>query len=137
MGFFSRLFGRPAREGGARPTVGDPASAGLSILLQCFRDDNLSPAEDLSKAAPLLRGAGEDGSNAVAGLIRDLLDSRSPEIGWALAAARSCVKTPRLQDAVRAVVAAPELRDGSPSASRFTPEIVGGGKIGWTRSEHP
>lgn len=76
--------------------------------------------------------AGAEGADALAALLRELVESRSPDTGDALAAARGCVMTPALAEAVKAVIGAPELRPGHPSASRFPPEIFGDGKIGWT-----
>lgn len=140
MRFLGRLFGPSARRRApSSGTTNDPPArtadapnAGVSALLRCLRDDNLSPGQDLDEAQTLLRAAGERGSDAVAALIRELLDSRSPQIGWALAAAKACSRTPALHEAVEAVVAAPELHGGRPGQGRFTPEIFGEGKIGWT-----
>lgn len=138
MTFFSRLFTRGGRapSGGDTkdplPRTEDASSAAVSALLRCLRDDNLSPGQDLDTAETLLRKAGERGSDALAALMRELLDSRSPHIRWALAAAKGCSRTPKLQEILEAVIAAPELRGGSPGQGRFTPEIFGEGKIGWT-----
>lgn len=40
--------------------------------------------------------------------------------------------TPALSAALKSVLDAPELRAGSPGQVKFTPEIFGDGKIGWT-----
>lgn len=112
--------------------MGDSAADGISFLLRALRDDNLSPGADLTAATERLRGGGEEAADGVASLIQDLVDSRSPGTSTAVAAARACVLTPALTAALRAVADAPELRQGHPGATRFTPEIFGDGKIGWT-----
>lgn len=109
-----------------------PADKGIALLLNAMRDDNIAPGADLEAATEQLRTAGEPASNALAALIRELLDSRSPRTSTALAAAKECVMTPALKEAVKAVAEAAELRPGHPGSTRFTPEIFGGGNVGWT-----
>lgn len=112
--------------------MNDQAAEGIAFLLRALRDDNISPGADLTAATERLQTGGEGGANALASLIQELLDSRSPGTSTALAVARSCVMTPALKDAVEAAAAAPELRPGHPGSTRFMPEIYGDGKIGWT-----
>ena len=133
MAFFTRLFGPrgSARESDRNDTAArtqDPANAVVSAFLRGLRDDNVSSEVDPA----LLRDAGDSGANAAADLIRELLDSRSPQIGWVIAAVRDCSRTPKLHEVVKAAMDAPEMRGGSPGARRFTPEIFGEGNIGWT-----
>ncbi len=110
----------------------DAAAAGMTALLRALRDDNISPGADLTEATDQLRNGAEDAANALAPLIQELLDSRSPGTSTAVAAARACVLTAALEGALRAVAEATELRPGHPGAARFTSEIFGDGKIGWT-----
>lgn len=110
----------------------DAAAAGLAALVRALQDDNISPGADLKAASDGLRDGGEVAANALAPIVQELLDSRSPGTSTAVAAARHCVLTPALESALRAVAEAAELRPGHPGASRFTPEIFGDGTIGWT-----
>lgn len=96
----------------------------------CTRIDLLDPDEHLDRALGELRSTAAEGSRAVAGLIRELLECRSPKLGGVLYVAQKLQPTPELLDAVRAVIAAPSLASQPPRAG-FDPDIAGGGKIGW------
>lgn len=108
------------------------AETAIALLLRALRDDNLNSDADLTAAMERLRNGGEQAADSLASLISALLDSRSPRAWTAIAAAKSCVMTAALKRALTAVAEAPELRAGHPGATRFTPEIFGDGKIGWT-----
>ena len=113
------------------------SSKGIEALVKLwapgtiFRPTN----QDLKPIAGELNNEGESGSRALADLIRDLLACRSSDITYPLQVAGHVNPTQELIDAVRAVTEAPELTI-SPTHTKFTPEIVGDGKVGWTSSTH-
>ena len=109
-----------------------PASKGVKTLFAlCTELGILFPDQHVNQAVEELRREGESGSRALAVLIRELMDCRSPKITYVLAAAGQATTTPELLDAVRAVAEASELTE-APANPRFTPEIIGGGRAGWT-----
>ena len=111
-----------------------PKSQGIDTLLSCMAPDNLFPDDTLAEAVGQLKAEGTDGSRALARLIGELLHSRSSEITWALLAAAEVQPAPELLQAVNAVAGAQPLREGG--EGQFTPEIFGGGRVGWTDGTH-
>lgn len=116
-------------------------ASGIKILLElCTRDDILyrdTMEKMFAEAIMHLRVGGDKSSKALAGLVIELLDSRSGKIGWALDAAQEVTPTPELLLAIQSVVSAPQLESVQVLLSlgihgRFRPEIAGGGQIGWT-----
>jgi len=85
----------------------------------------------IDRAVEELKPYSEDGSRALAKLIKELLNCRSPEIPCVLMVAKQLESTPELIEAVRSITIASSLVI-QPAYSRFAPEIIGGGKIGWT-----
>ncbi|KPL70767.1 hypothetical protein ADN00_17990 [Ornatilinea apprima] len=113
-----------------------PASKGVKTLISlCTKMGILFPNQYVNQAVEELMQEGEPGSRALALLIRELMECRSPKITHALAAAGRIAPTPELVDAVRAVAEAPELTE-APDHPSFTPEITGGGRVGWTSGTH-
>jgi hypothetical protein len=109
-----------------------PASKGIKTLVAlCTEMGILFPDQHVNQAVEELRREGESGSRALAELISELMDCRSPKITYVLAAAGQVTPTPELIDAVRTVAEASELTE-APANPRFTPEIIGGGRVGWT-----
>jgi HEAT repeat protein len=120
------------------------ASSAIETLVELCADPPLTRSgmdDMLAEAGERLGVAGARGSRALAGFIQRLMDVRSSDIDWPLWAARRAEVTPELVSAVRAVLSAPAVRTigrlsrTDPIGSRnrrFTPEIVGDGKIGWT-----
>jgi len=137
MGIFRRLFGSSGssakREGSERHAdTGRTVDDGIAFLLSAIRDDNLTSQTDFDAASENLKAGGVEAADALAALISELLYSRSAKTSTAVAAARGLEMTPDLTAALKAVVDASELRPGFSGDSRFTPEIFGDGKIGWT-----
>lgn len=97
----------------------------------CRRGDILDTQNWISRAVEELKPYSEDGSRALAKLIKELLNCRSPKIPYVLITAEQMEPTPELVEAVRSVSIASSLVS-QPAYSTFTPEIIGGGKIGWT-----
>jgi ribosomal protein L7/L12 len=85
----------------------------------------------VDRAVEELGREGAHGSRALAKLINELLDCRNPKLSFVLKAAERLEPTTELVEAVRSVSAAPSLAP-EPARSRFAPEIIGGGNIGWT-----
>ncbi|MBN1630206.1 MAG: HEAT repeat domain-containing protein [Thermoleophilia bacterium] len=108
-----------------------PSKGVQTLAAVCSEDWTIPPPTRLGQALDELREERESGSRALAALIRELLACRSPKIGHVLWVAERVTPTPALLDAVRAVSEASELTE-EPAHSRFTPEIVGDGRIGWT-----
>jgi hypothetical protein len=120
------------------PAAGSPPSAskGVKTLVAlCTELGILFPDQHINQAVEELLQEGEPGSRALALLIRELMVCRSPKITHVLAAAGRVTSAPELVDAVRAVAEAPELTE-APTQPRFTPEIIGGGRVGWTSGTH-
>lgn len=110
-------------------------SRGVQILLNCTRNDVLDRGAYLDEAIEALRSEGAAGSRALASLLREMLAARTAGILWALAAAPHAEPVPELDEAVSAVGDCSPTTGGT-AGGRFTPEIVGGGRIGWTDSTH-
>jgi len=110
---------------------------GIEALINLWAPGSMfrPTSSDIKKVAEELLQEGESGSQALSVLIRELLDCRSKEITYALRVAGQVLPTPELIRAVRAVTEASELTE-PPAHSRFTPEIVGGGRVGWTSGTH-
>jgi HEAT repeat protein len=113
----------------------DATRSAISLLMDlCIRNDILFPQEVLAEAKEKLNEGGDEGSDALAKLILELLDNRSPKITWALALAQDANPTTELLAAVHSVISAEPLEVGT--QGRFTPEIIGFGRIGWTDGTH-
>jgi len=97
----------------------------------CTKIGILFPSEYIDRAVGELKPEGADGSRALAKLIGELLDCRSPKLSLVLKVAEQLEPTIELIEAVRSVNATSSLAP-QPAYSRFIPEIIGGGKIGWT-----
>lgn len=119
------------------PKISAPSSSkGVETLVGLFTELGiLFPDQHVSQAVEELKAEGEPGSDALAVLIRELLACRSPKITVALEVARKVVPTLDLIDAVRAVAHASELAE-APAHPRFTPEIAGDGRCGWTSGSY-
>ncbi|MBN2400581.1 HEAT repeat domain-containing protein [candidate division KSB1 bacterium] len=100
------------------------------LLMICTRNDILFPDDMLPEIQEGLIQEGKSGSLALAELLCELLQDRSGKIGYAIVAAARAESTDALISVLQEVKTADPLRIGSPN--RFTPQIVGGGKIGWT-----
>jgi HEAT repeat protein len=85
----------------------------------------------VSRAVEELQPHGADASRALAELIEELLECRNPKLTLALVAAKRLQPTPELIEAVRSVQSARPLAP-QPIGARFSPEIAGGGQVGWT-----
>jgi hypothetical protein len=107
-----------------------PSKAIHTLIEVCSRNDLLDDSL-LNQAIKELKAEGTVGAQAVAALVHDLLAGRSAQIGNALWAASKLSPTAELVRAVQDVISAKPLISQTTS-SRFTPEIVGGGRIGWT-----
>lgn len=157
MTLWSRLFGKGATESGTRATtnvsrssqwpsnVGSPQqaqsrstsatrSAGIVTMVKVcsnHRSRLLSLEDDplFKEAIEQLTREGPSGGQALAGLIDELLAARCAEIEDALTAATRLPPRPELLNVLERVIAAPPVINGQPG--RFSPVIVGGGKIGW------
>jgi hypothetical protein len=79
-----------------------------------------------------LKQAGEEGSRNLARLLNEMLQCRSGDIGPALAMADHLPPTKELIAALDAIRSASPVTPGFVDSGRFTPEIAGGGQIGWT-----
>jgi len=107
------------------------ASRGVATIIEvCSRNDLLGDSL-LNQGISELKNEGTQGAQALAGLIHELLAARSPEIGNALWAASKLAPVPELVAVVQDVLSAQPLTQKQ-SVTRFAPEIVGGGRIGWT-----
>jgi len=109
------------------------AKKGIDLLQEVYtRNDLLYPTitEKIEKAKKELKIGGIEGSKALANLIIDMLESRCSAISSALNIAKELTPTPQLLKAIQSVLSSGPLKAGS--SGRFTPEIIGGGKIGWT-----
>lgn len=116
-------------------TPQDATTRAINLLVELStRNDILFPDELLNEAKEHLKAAGEEGSRDLAQLIVELLESRSRKISWAVVAADEAKPTAELLQALRAVMSAEQLKAGT--EGRFTPEIFGDGKIGWTDTTH-
>ncbi|MBU1227351.1 MAG: hypothetical protein KJ698_09110 [Actinobacteria bacterium] len=112
--------------------VSTTGSAGVETLVElCTGMGILLPSRHIDTAVEQLTAEGPAGSIALAQLIKDLLFCRSAGILHALEAARRVAPVPQLTEALEAVTGASELTE-SPANPRFTPEIVGDGRCGWT-----
>jgi hypothetical protein len=110
----------------------DKVEEGIQTLVElCTESGILYEQEYVERASAALEPEGEAASHAVAQLISELLGCRSPKLQLVLQVAQHLKPAPSLVDAVLAVKAADELVP-APTRGRFTPEIVGGGKVGWT-----
>jgi hypothetical protein len=107
-------------------------SKGIEAVVKLCTQSLFRPTSgDIKQAADELLQEGESGSRALAVLIRELLACRSPKITYALRVGGQVSPTSELLGAIRAVAEASELTE-APVNSRFTPEIIGGGRVGWT-----
>ncbi|MFW6135641.1 MAG: HEAT repeat domain-containing protein [Chloroflexota bacterium] len=102
-------------------------------LLEELCSSTGSTGEDgaVQRAVDLLEPEGASGAEALVSLIEDLLACRSPRLGLVLQVAGQLEPAQALVDVVWKVKTADELAP-KPAAGRFTPEIVGGGQVGWT-----
>ncbi len=145
MGIWNWLFGK-----GKRATKNTPprdespppmrdhnqradASLGAAKLVElCSRNDlfESSKEEMRQEAAALFKQEGAAGIRSLVGLIRELLACRSKEIFEALDVAQRMEPTATLVEAAREVCSSPALAP-RPASCRFTPDIVGGGRVGW------
>jgi hypothetical protein len=113
-------------------------SKGVETLVELWapgRNIFLPHNSDYKRIAEELNEEGKSGSRALVALIGDLLACRSREITYALRVAEHVNPTPELIDVVSAVANASGLT-AVPDRSPFTPEIVGGGQVGWTDGTH-
>jgi hypothetical protein len=120
----------------ARPTVAWTVGVeiGSSRTLQrCMDEGNISPVDDYNGVAEELKAEGQRGSLALARLIRECVDSRTAEAGWAVAAAREAEPTRELSEALEYLASSPPLRDGDGKHASFPPELIGSDRfvIGW------
>lgn len=97
----------------------------------CTEMGILDPMAYVNRAVEELKPHGADASRALAELIGELLDCRSPKITLVLMAAEQLQSTPELIEAVRSVKSARGLVR-QPTQGRFSPEIAGRGQVGWT-----
>ena len=97
----------------------------------CTEMGILDPMAYVNRAVEELKPHGADASRALAELIGELLDCRSPKITLVLMAAEQLHPTPELIEAVRSVKSARGLVR-QPTRGRFSPEIAGRGQVGWT-----
>ena len=107
------------------------ASRGVATIIDvCSRNDLLGDTL-LNQGISELKSEGTRGAQALAGLIRELLAARSSQIGNALWAASKLAPVPDLIGVLQDVLSAQPLTQKQ-SVTRFAPEIVGEGRIGWT-----
>lgn len=85
----------------------------------------------VQRAVEVLEPEGAEGSRALVGLIADLLACRSSKLKVILDVAQQLEPSPELVDAVLEVKGASELAP-VPANYKYTAEIVGDGKVGWT-----
>lgn len=131
MGIFDRLF-RSKREKD-RVTI---ASRGVQTLVELYtRPGILYPSKYETRAEKELMREGTSGSRALADLINELIACRSSDIVSALRIAQGLQATPELIEAARSAASALETTV-APTDCRFTSEIVGVGKVGWTTGTH-
>jgi len=97
----------------------------------CTEMGILDPMAYVNRAVEELKPHGADASRALAELIGELLDCRSPKITLVLMAAEQLQPTPELIEAVHSVKSARGLVR-QPTQGRFSPEIAGRGQVGWT-----
>jgi hypothetical protein len=97
----------------------------------CTKQGILFEQEYVERAIAALEPEGEVASRALARLISDLLACRSPKLPLVLQVAQRLEPAQPLIDAVLAVKGADELAP-TPTGGSFTPEISGGGRVGWT-----
>lgn len=111
----------------------DQESKGIQTLVELCTPNSgiLFPDEYIDQAIKDFMKEGISGSRALADLINELLACRSKGIKYALVVAQEVAAVPELIEAVRSVASAAETTD-APTYCRFTPEIVGIGKVGWT-----
>lgn len=83
----------------------------------------------IDRAIATLAPVGERVSHTLAPLVSELLACRSPKLSPVLLVAKQPDPSAPLVDVVRAVKEANEI---APAEGRFTPEIVGGGRVGLT-----
>lgn len=84
----------------------------------------------LNDVVETLKKEGEKGLLALENLIKELLKCRNERITLPLAVAEKIHPSASLFETIKTVYSAPGLINGE--RGRFTPEIEGGGKIGWT-----
>ena len=104
---------------------------GIQTLEKLCAGKVLYEMDFINRAVEELKPQGANASRALAKLIGELLDCRSPKLELILTVAEQLEPTPELIEAVRSVSSAPSLAP-QPTRSRFWPEIVGGGRVGWT-----
>ena len=104
---------------------------GIDYLIECTRDDIMDTDELWTMAVNDLQRHGEDGSNALAGLIEEMLRCRANSISTAIAMSHNLFPTKDLLEVLTAVQSARPLTSTFFGA-RFRPQIEGGGMIGWT-----
>jgi hypothetical protein len=110
-----------------------PDEDALDLILRCI-DPTEYRAVSTQPAIDQLRAEGPSGSDRLAPLIQEFVESRSEGVIYALQVARHLEMTPALENAVSGVIAASPVTSGV--QGRFSPEISGGGQIGWTDQTH-
>lgn len=114
-----------------RRTVSAPTSKGITTIIEvCSRNDLLDNSL-INSGIKELKQEGADGARALAELIGEMLSCRSAQIRVALWAASELKAVPELISALQEVASASSLTP-QPMQCRFTPEIIGGGRVGWT-----
>jgi hypothetical protein len=107
-----------------------PQSRGIATIAGvCSRNDLLDDAL-LERGIRQLQGEKAGGARALAGLMRELSSCRSPGILDALRAAMELEAVPELISVARDLLTAPPTVPMPPKL-RFTPQIAGGGRVGW------
>jgi hypothetical protein len=105
---------------------------GIQILREMIREKGvLFESEPIQRAAQALEREGSEGSKRLSGLIRELLECRSPKLLSVLEAAGQVEPDPALIEVLKEVKDAGELAP-APARQPFPPEILGDGKVGWT-----
>jgi hypothetical protein len=105
---------------------------GMQILEELVKGKGiLYEGEYVERAVEALDPEGPGGSRKVAALIQDLMANRSPKLLVVLDVAKELEPTQELLDAILELKGAKELAP-MPDNVKFTPEIVGEGKVGWT-----
>lgn len=105
----------------------------IDLILECI-DPATIWAVDLKPAIEHLQHEGPQGANLLASLVRELTRCRSEKVIVALDVAKELPQTEALRGVLFEVAAATPVKLGSEGA--FAPEIVGGGRIGWTDATH-
>jgi hypothetical protein len=105
---------------------------GINTLVElCTRLDILDDEVWIERIVSELTADGINGTNALANLINEILQCRSTALLYAAAVASKLEPTAELEAALHAVATADNITS-PPDILRFSPEISGGGQIGWT-----